>query len=181
MECKEERVNLRDDLSPEDALKEMDLLFEFNNNPPSSEKHISALKKLMGNRLGEGSILRQPLNLVSSENFKVGRNVFIGINFLGMCRGGITIEDDVMIAANTSILSNNHDLYDRSVLLCKPVIICKGAWIGANFTILPGVRIGRYAVVGAGSVVTKDVGDYQVAVGNPARVVKELDAERFKE
>ena len=55
------------------------------------------------------------------------------------------------------------------------------AWVGAGATILPGVCIGRHAIVGAGSVVTKDVPDYAVAVGNPAKVIKMLDKEKFQE
>lgn len=70
-----------------------------------------------------------------------------------MARGGITIEDDVQIAGNASLLSNNHDLYDRQILLCKPIVIRKGAWIGANVTILPWVEVGKHAVIGACSVV----------------------------
>jgi len=105
----------------------------------------------------------------------------INSNFLAMARGGITIEDNVMIAANVQLIFNNHDLYDRWVLTCKPVLIKEGAWIGAGATILPGVSIGKYAVIGAGSVVTKDVNDYCVAVGNPAKVIKVLDKDKFNE
>ena len=96
-----------------------------------------------------------------------------------MARGGITIEDDAQLAANIQLLTNNHDLYEREILPCKPILICKGAWIGAGVTVLPGIRIGKHAVVGAAAVVTKDVPDYAVAVGNPARVIKLLDADRF--
>jgi acetyltransferase-like isoleucine patch superfamily enzyme len=78
------------------------------------------------------------------------------------------------------LLTNNHDPYDRQILTCKPIVIRKGAWIGAGATILPGVTVGRYAIVGAASVVTRDVGDYEVVVGNPARQVRKLDAERFE-
>lgn len=66
-------------------------------------------------------------------------------------------------------------------LTCKPVLIREYAWVGAGATILPGVYIGRHAIVGAGSVVTKDVPDYAVAVGNPAKVIKMLDKEKFQE
>ena len=97
-----------------------------------------------------------------------------------MARGGITIEDGAWIAANVQLISNNHDMYDRAVLLCKPVLIKRDAWIGAGATILPGVCVGAHAVVGAGAVVTKDVLDYAVVVGNPARIVKTLDADKFK-
>ena len=62
--------------------------------------------------------------------------------------------------------------------MIKP-LIRQGAWIGAGATILPGVCVGKYAIVGAGSVVTKDVPDYAVVVGNPAKIVKMLDSERF--
>ena len=98
-----------------------------------------------------------------------------------MSRGGVTIEDDAMIAANVQILTNNHDPYDRQILTCKPVLIGKGAWIGAGATILPGVRVGKYAIVGAASVVTHDVPDFAVAVGSPARVIKTLDKSKFAE
>ena len=62
----------------------------------------------------------------------------------------------------------------------KPVEVGDYAWIGAGATVLPGVRVGHHAVIGASSVVTKDVPDYAVAVGNPARVVKILDKTRFE-
>ena len=63
----------------------------------------------------------------------------------------------------------------------QPDQIKEYAWVGAGATILPGVCIGRHAIVGAGSVVTKDVPDYAVAVGNPAKVIKMLDKEKFQE
>ena len=73
-----------------------------------------------------------------------------------MARGGITIGDHARIAANVQLLSNNHDPYDLDVLTCKPVEIGDYAWIGAGATVLPGVRVGRHAVINAASVVTKD-------------------------
>ena len=97
-----------------------------------------------------------------------------------MARGGITIEDDVQMAANVQILTNNHDPYERQLLTVKPVLIQKGAWIGAGVTILPGISIGKHAIVGAAAVVTKDVPDYAIVVGNPAKVVKTLDADKFE-
>ena len=70
-------------------------------------------------------------------------------------------------------------MYERAVITCKPVRIKRNVWIGANATILPGVTIGENAVVGAGSVVTKDVPDNAVVAGNPARLIRFLDAERL--
>ena len=91
---------------------------------------------------------------------------------LMMSAGGITIEDGAMIAANVQLISNNHDLYERQVITCKPVHIGKNAWVGAGATILPGVTIGDNAVVGAGSVVTKDVEANTIVAGNPAKLIK---------
>jgi len=109
----------------------------------------------------------------------LGDNVYINANCLMMARGGITIEDEVMIAANVQLISNNHDEYNRQILTCKEINIKKGVWIGAGATIMPGVTVGKYAIVGAGAIVTKDVPDYSVVVGVPARVIKTLDENKF--
>ena len=97
-----------------------------------------------------------------------------------MVAGGITIEDKVLIAENVKLISNNHDPYKRDILTCKPIHIKEGAWVGAGATILPGVTVGKYAIVGSDSVVTKDIPDYVVAVGIPAKVIKYLDHAKFK-
>lgn len=180
MECKEERVDIRKH-SPEDraiAKKSAELLYRFNQAMPGSEEGQAALRELLGDNLGEGSVVAPPIRGACVERMKIGKRVSVVGNLLAMARGGITIEDDAQIAANVQLISNNHDPYDRMVLPCKPVLIRKGAWIGAGATILPGVCVGRYAIVGAASVVTKDVPDYAVVVGNPARVIRMLDADR---
>lgn len=96
-------------------------------------------------------------------------------NFVCMSKGGVIIEADVSIAANTQILTNNHDEKQHRILLCKPVVIKKNAWIGAGVTILPGVTIGENAIVGAAAVVTKDVPANTIVVGNPARMVRKVE------
>ena len=182
MECQEFRVDMRKRTN-EDMIKwkrQNELLFKLSHTLPMTEEYNKVLKELFGDNFGEGSYVAAPLSGAALENLKIGKNVFINSNLLAMSRGGITIEDDVQIAGNVFLLSNNHDLYDRQILTCKPVLIKKGAWIGAGATILAGISIGKYAVVGAGAVVTKDVPDYAVVVGNPAKVIKTLDAEKFK-
>ena len=183
MDCEEIRVDLRqsDPQSRAEGQRCAKLLFQLNHTMPFTEEYSAILKELFGANLGEGSSVAPPLSGACVSSMKIGRNVLINSNLLAMARGGITIEDDVMIAANVQLISNNHDPYDLWVLPCKPVLIKESAWIGAGATILPGVCVGRHAVVGAGSVVTKDVPDYAVAVGNPARVIKMLDKEKFKE
>jgi acetyltransferase-like isoleucine patch superfamily enzyme len=177
-----ERVDM-DNLSEEElqeAFKMNEILFRLNHTMPMTPEYGEVLKELFGDNIGENSMVQAPLSGAALDRLKIGNNVFINSNCLAMARGGITIEDDVMLAANVQLLSNNHDEYDRQVLLCKPIHIKKGAWIGAGASILPGVTIGEYAIVGAGAIVTKDVGDYEVAVGVPTKVVKKLDKKNLK-
>ena len=182
MECTEEAIDLRE-TSPELAAeyrRDRIKLHRLNHAEPDSEEYTAVMRELF-RTLGEGSVVRAPvISVAHAAGISIGRNVFINGGALFMARGGITIEDNVQIAANVQLISNNHDVYDRSILLCKPVLIREGAWIGAGATILPGVCIGRHAVVGAASVVTKDVPDYGVVVGNPAKVIKLLDPARFR-
>lgn len=181
MDCIEKRVDMRSMNLEVRARGQQDasILYQLNQADPGSEEYAALLKKLFGERLGEGSFIGPGLHGAAFFNVIIGNHVFINNNALFMARGGLTIEDHVQVAADVSFLTNNHDLYDRQVLLCKPVLICEGAWIGAHAIILPGVRVGAHAVVGAGAVVTKDVPDYWVAVGNPARVIRMLDPKKF--
>ena len=81
----------------------------------------------------------------------------------------------MLVAANVQLISNNHDLNQRNIITCKPVRICRKAWIGAGATILPGVTVGENAVVGAGSVVTRDVPPMTIVAGNPAKIIRKID------
>lgn len=94
----------------------------------------------------------------------------------------IAIENDVLIGSGVHIYVENHkfDLTNVSIIdqghhQSSKVILKKGCWIGANTIILPGVTVGRNSVIGAGSIVTKSIPDYSVAVGNPARVIKKIE------
>ena len=176
-----ERIDL-DNISQEEnelLLKQSKLLFKFNHTEPMTEEYAKLLNELLDGNIGENSTITTPFAGAAFNNMNIGDNVFINSNCLAMARGGITIEDDVMIAGNVQLLSNNHDEYERQVLLCEKIIIKKGAWIGAGASILPGVTVGKYAIVGAGAIVTKDVPDYSVVVGTPAKVVKKLDKDKF--
>ena len=176
-----ERVDMREMTDEEmaEAFRMSEIVFKINHTMPNTEEYNNLVKELFGENIGENSTVMAPIAGAAFDRVKIGDNVFINSNSLLMARGGITIEDDVMIAANVQLLSNNHDEYDRQVLTCKPIHIKKGAWIGAGASILPGVTIGENAIVGAGAIVTKDVGDCEVAVGIPARVVKTLDKDKF--
>lgn len=165
-------ANLTDD-EVKHAKEETQTLFRFNHTMPFTDEHTEEFRKLFPN-IGEGSRVCIPLKGVRFYNVKIGRNVVVMDGCLMMAAGGITIEDNALIAANVQLISNNHDLCKRSVITCRPIRICRNVWIGAGSTILPGVTVGENAVVGAGSVVTKDIPANEIWVGNPARFLKKV-------
>ena len=180
MDCEEEIVDMKDPKNfDSDYAKKSKLLFDLNHTFNLDEKYQEILKELFKNNIGERSTILAPLQGVCFDRVKIGNDVFINSNCLMMARGEIEIEDGVNIAANAQLITNNHDPYDLSVLTCKKIVIKRSAWIGAGATILPGVCIGKHSIVGAGAVVTKDVPDYAVAAGNPAKIIKYLDKDRF--
>lgn len=128
------------------AKEQAQLLFRFNHTMPETEESTRLMHSLF-TEMGEGSRVVAPLSGVRFHCVKIGRNVVVMPGCLMMAAGGITIDDGAMIAANVQLISNNHDLYERQIITCKPVRIGKNAWIGAGATILPGVTVGDNAVV----------------------------------
>ena len=177
------RIDLRESAKDKEALsqtkKDIQTNHKFNLAIPFSEEYFSLMKELFYNQIGENSIIYNQLIVVRPKNVKIGKNVTVMNGVLMMSAGGITIEDNVLVAANVQLITNNHDPYDRYVITCKPILIKEGAWIGAGATILPGVTVGKYAIVGADSLVSKDIPDYGIAVGSPAKVIKYLEKEKF--
>lgn len=172
----EQRVDPRLTTAEEHAegVRQAQVLFKLNHTMPYTDEYNALVKELFGDNLGEGGWVMPGLTGVCFHHVHIGKNVMIMNNCLMMGRGGITIDDGAMIAANAQLISNNHDLYDRQILLCKPVHICENVWIGAGATILPGVTVGKNAVVAAGAVVTKDVAPNTIVGGNPAKFIKNI-------
>lgn len=152
-----------------------ELCFRINTTMPDSEEGLAYIRELFNGTMGEGSHIQPPIQVNQGEHMHIGRNVTIMYNLLAMSMGGIWIEDNVMIAANAQLITNNHDLHNHAVLECLPITIKKNAWIGAGATILPGVTIGENAVVAAGAIVSKDVPANTVVAGVPARVIKTIE------
>ncbi|HEY0176321.1 MAG TPA: acyltransferase [Pedobacter sp.] len=106
----------------------------------------------------------------------IGNHTIIGLG--NVVIGPVKIGNDVMMAQNIVVSGLNHGYEDVNVSprlqkeSCKLIIICDDVWIGANSTITAGVTLGKHCIIGAGSVVTKDVPAFSVAVGNPAKVIK---------
>ena len=155
------------------------LNFKFNHAMPHTEEYFKLMHELFPN-LGENSVINSPITVVHPDRIKIGKNVTIMNNVLFMGAGGIEIGDNSLLAAYVKVISNDHDPYDLATITCLPVKIGNNVWIGAGATILKGVSIGNHAIVGGSSVVNKDVPDFAVVVGNPAKIVKYLDKEKFK-
>ncbi|MDE6861997.1 MAG: galactoside O-acetyltransferase [Alistipes sp.] len=172
----ETRIDMRAprQADPEEGIRCAQLCFKINHTMPHTPEYDALIVELFAGGIGRGSMVMPPLTVVRGKSVKIGRNVVIMNNVLMMAAGGITIDDDVMVAANVQLISNNHDLTDHAVLTCKPVHLKRNCWIGAGATILPGVTVGENAVVAAGAVVTRDVEADTVVGGNPARLLRRV-------
>ena len=114
--------------------------------------------------------------------FRVGRGSYLGSHLTVLAGADITLGEEVLLASHVLLSSENHGMdpesdipYMNQPLTCAPVSIGDGCWLGERVTVLPGVSIGRKCVIGAGAVVTRDIPDYCVAAGVPARVIKRYD------
>lgn len=118
---------------------------------------------------------------------KIGDNVLIGAYSSIGCSNEIIIEDNVMLAPHVHITDRNHSYEDIKTPISKQpavspgsVIIGKDTWLGYGVQVMPNVKIGRHCVIAAGSIITKDIPDYSVAVGMPAKVIKRYNKETNK-
>lgn len=135
------------------------------------------LGELIGEPVDDSVTLFPPFTADFGRNITIGKRVFINSGCRFQDQGGITIGDDCLIGHNAVIATLQHGMQPsrRGDLIPAPVVIGRNVWLGANVTVLPGVTIGDDSVIGAGSVVTKDIPAGVVAVGSPARVVRAVD------
>ena len=151
------------------------ILVQLNNaHDPAETRNL--LSQVTGSEIDESVAVFTPLYINYGKHTKIGKNVFINFDCVFLDLGGITIEDNVLIAPKVSLLSEGHPVSpsERHSLVPGHIHIKKNAWIGAGATILPGVTIGENAVVAAGAVVSKDVPANTVVGGVPAKHLKSL-------
>jgi maltose O-acetyltransferase len=137
----------------------------------------SVLRELLG-RLGADSYIRPPFFCDYGYNLALGDNVFLNFNCVVLDVVPVTIGDRVQMASAVQLLAAEHPLdpVERATgrEFGRPITIEDDVWLGGGVIVCPGVTIGRAAVIGAGSVVTKDIPPEVVAVGNPCRVMREI-------
>ena len=141
---------------------------------PSEVREL--LAQLTGKPVDESVTLFPPFYADFGKNITLGKRIFINSGCKFQDQGGVVIGDDCLIGHNTVMATLNHDLAPsrRADMRPAPIVVGRNVWIGANVTVLPGVRIGENAVVAAAAVVTKDVPENTVVVGSPARVVRSV-------
>ncbi|MBJ2195961.1 MAG: sugar O-acetyltransferase [Muribaculaceae bacterium] len=161
-----------------------ELCYELNALPPSRKtERETILRRLLG-KVGERFIIHSPFRCDFGKQISIGENFIGNFNLTILDEGPVTIGDNVFIGPNVSIYTIVHALdasqRNDGVMRSRPVTIGNNVWLGGNVVVLPGVTIGDNAVIGSGSVVTKDVPPSVLAVGNPCRVLRPItEADRI--
>ena len=162
----------------EERLAARKLLHELNHNPPENlQQQKEITRKLLPNA-HKATFVQPPFYCDYGYNIRTGKGVFFNFNCTLLDLAVIEIGEQTMFGPNVQIYTAVHPINAEKrathIEKGKPIYIGKNVWIGGNVTICPGVKIGDKSVIGAGSVVTKDIPANVMAAGNPCKVIKEL-------
>ena len=143
-----------------------------------TERRQELLSQMLGS-VGEDCCIEPPFHANwGGQNIFFGNRVYANFNLSAVDDVEIRVGDGVMFGPNVTLITANHPIdpktRSKGWQYAKPIIIKNNVWIGAGAMILPGVTIGENSVIGAGSIVTKDIPPNVVAVGNPCRVLREM-------
>ena len=159
-------------------------LHAYNLLPPDEEAQAQRLLRELLGKTGRDPWINAPFHCDYGWNIEVGDNFFANYNLTILDVGKVTIGSNVQFAPNVSIYTAGHPLHPDSrnsgYEYGLPVIIGDNVWIGGNVVLLPGVTVGSNSVIGAGSVVSRDIPEWVVAVGSPCRVVRRITEEDRK-
>ena len=161
------------------CVAQMNRYNKIKSGPVGLWRRMKRLKRVFGS-IGEGGYVEPPVHAnFGGKNVFVGKNFYANANLMLVDDGKITIGDNVMLGPNVTIATAVHPLraderQESQNQKNLPVTIGNNVWIAACVTVLPGVTIGDGAVIGAGSVVTKDFPPNVLAYGNPCRAVREI-------
>lgn len=157
----------------------LDRLWAFNQLKPSDYDKKELYMKEVFAECGEGNYIELPFHANwGGHHVHFGSGIYANFNLTIVDDGHVYIGDQVMIGPNVSIITAAHpvepELRARALQYNRDVHIGENVWVGSGVNILPGVTIGKNSVIGAGSVVTKDIPENVVAVGNPCRVIRRI-------
>ena len=166
----------------ENSREVMKLTLELNTKHNSAEQIVKLMSEITGKEVDRSFVLFPPFNTDYGKNITFGKNVFLNTGCKFQDQGGITIGDNVLIGHNVVLATLDHNICvsKRAELFAAPIVIEDNVWIGANVTVTSGVIIGKGSIVAAGAVVTKDVPEYSIAGGVPAKVIRQLTEEEKK-
>lgn len=168
----------------EERIKNKMKIYDYNLLPPKeTEKMDKLIKDILG-KTGENVFVEQPFHCDYGKNIEVGDNFFANYNCTILDVGKVTIGKNVQFAPNVAIYTAGHPIHPDSrnsgYEYGLPVTIGDNVWIGGSVVINPNITIGNNVVIGSGSVVTKNVPDNVIAVGNPCRVIRKITEEDRK-
>lgn len=163
----------------EERIKAKELCYDYNNLRPSEiEKREKLIRKII-NKTGEKFWIEPNFFCDYGYNITLGENFYSNHNLVILDAAKVEFGDNVFIAPNCGFYTAGHPLdserRNKGLEYAKPIKVGNNVWIGAGVTVLPGVTIGDNSVIGAGSVVNKDIPENVVAVGNPCRVIKNIE------
>jgi galactoside O-acetyltransferase len=165
-------------------LRRTDLMFRYNHTPPSQEQERRSLLSAIFGSVGERAIVLPPFHAGFGSTVHIGDDFFANVNLTLVDDVAITIGNGVMIAPSVTLTTTGHPIHpDQRVdftRFSEPIVIEDKVWIGSNVSVMPGVRIGFGSVIGAGSVVTRDIPAMVVAMGSPCRVVRPITNEDLR-
>ncbi len=163
----------------EERIKAKELCYEYNQLKPSNQEERKKILKTLLGKTKENFLIEQPFMCDYGYNIQIGENFYANHNLIILDANQVKFGDNVFIAPNCGFYTAGHPLKaeqrNKGLEYAKPIEVGNNVWIGGNVIVLPGVKIGENSVIGAGSVVTKDIPANSVAVGNPCKVIKEIE------
>lgn len=169
-----------DETLMKEQLECLDKLYDFNMTRPTElEKREKILKEMFA-EIGDGCYIEPPLHTNwAGKHVHFGKNIYANFNLTLVDDTHIYVGDYTMFGPNVTVATAGHpilpELREKAYQYNFPVRIGKNCWIGAGVVIVPGITIGDNVVIGAGSIVTKDIPSNVIAVGNPCRVLREIN------
>ena len=168
-----------------EQMKALELLYDFNKTRPSEQDKREKILKKMFAEIGDDCYIEPPFHANwGGKNVHFGNGVYANFNLTMVDDCDIFVGNNVMFGPNVTVSAGTHpihpELRSKQAQYNIPIHIGNNVWIGANSVILPGVNIGDNSVIGAGSIVTKDIPSNVVAVGNPCRVLREINENDMK-